>query len=75
MNQWAASLRLQQDGTDPQYPTLLETYVSFVLMHKGKRWETGQGADQHGHWISNQLVHFKIALKKLSAFSRVAMSY
>ena len=37
--------------------------MSFVLVHQGYRLETGRGEQTNGHWISNQLSHFKTALK------------
>ena len=69
INLWASKLRYQGEGEDGVYPTLLEAYVSFVLTMGGKRWETGQGAAQNGHWVSNQLVHFKIALKSFQCLA------
>ena len=63
------SQTFRKDAHGQVYPTLIETYLSFVLTHEGKRWETGQGADQNGHWISNQLVQFKIALKSFQTLA------
>ena len=64
---WSSMLRRAEDEGEP--PTILEAYLSFMLVGRGNRWLSELGDDQNGHLIPFQLARFKNALRHFQSIA------
>ena len=53
-------------------PTVLEAFLSFLVVSGGQRPLTDLTEAQHGAWASRQLSHFRAALQAFQKIARVA---
>ena len=60
LKSWTTQIRHASDGGVP--PTLLEAYLSFLLISGKERWVTDLPDSQRGDHVAVQLVRFKLAL-------------
>ena len=57
---WASQVRVIRDLEQPR-TTILEMMLSFIGLMKGHRFESGDGPERHGGWVSVQLERFRSA--------------